>query len=637
MPVVAPRLSPAAPFRPARRILLALLLSALLPVVGAGMALAGPGEDGLSPLDPVLVKPTSDLPQPKGIAYQVRFSGVDGQMAELLGEVSGTRRDIVSLPASEAQLQRRAQDDLDVLLKALHSKGYFRATVDPRVDTASTPAMVDFVIDPGTRFTLKDVAYVSQQGEPVEHLPPPADIGLPLGQGFDAEMVLDAERRIIRQLADSGHPFAKVSDRRVVADFAQDGMLLTYVVSPGPLARFGPVRVEGETEVDEEYIRSRLPWQQGEPYSLQRVEDARKDLFGSGLFAQADFVPDSELDAQGRLPMTLKVKDRTSRTFRIGGTYSTDLGPGTVLSWEDRNLLGGGEDLTTKLNANLKTTKEVSRSLETTFTKPQFLADRQALKLSTKLLDERPQGFDSQSAETTGVIERTIGEKNTIGGGLGLKLARIDDDPLREASTFGLVFLPVFASRDRRDVLLDPSSGYLLRADAAPYTSALGNNINFLRYTVDASAYAPLLAERRLILALRARYGQILGTSLEDLPATERFYAGGGGSVRGYEYKSLSSLDGDKQPIGGLSIVESSAELRWRFLGDYGITAFMDGGRAYSSDAPDPTERFFLGAGAGVRYYTNFGPIRLDFAFPLNRREGVDPNLQIYGSIGQAF
>lgn len=139
----------------------------------------------------------------------------------------------------------------------------------------------------------------------------------------------------------------------------------------------------------------------------------------------------------------------------------------------------------------------------------------------------------------------------------------------------------------------------------------------------------------KVTAAARLRVGSILGPSVGNLPATERFYAGGGGSIRGFGYQEVGpELNGE--PSGGRSLIESAAELRFKITDDIGAVTFVDAGNVSDSTVPD-TSDIWVGGGAGLRYYTGFGPLRFDVAVPLNRKETASASYQLYISIGQAF
>jgi translocation and assembly module TamA len=141
----------------------------------------------------------------------------------------------------------------------------------------------------------------------------------------------------------------------------------------------------------------------------------------------------------------------------------------------------------------------------------------------------------------------------------------------------------------------------------------------------------------RFTLAGRVRLGTIVGASADRIAPTRRYYAGGGGSVRGYGYQAIGPRDLNNSPIGGRSLGELSLEARFRFgsLNQFGVVPFIDAG----SISPDPwpsVEEMRIGAGLGLRYYSNFGPIRIDVGTPLNPQPG-DSRIGVYVSLGQAF
>jgi len=137
-----------------------------------------------------------------------------------------------------------------------------------------------------------------------------------------------------------------------------------------------------------------------------------------------------------------------------------------------------------------------------------------------------------------------------------------------------------------------------------------------------------------MVVAGRARVGTTLGIDRFDLAPSRRFYAGGGGSVRGFGFQQLGPKDPDGRPLGGLSLTEAAAEVRYRF-GDYGVVGFVDMGQVYEDRVPSFGD-LRTGVGIGARYYTSFGPLRVDVATPLGRRQG-ESRLNVYISIGQAF
>jgi translocation and assembly module TamA len=203
--------------------------------------------------------------------------------------------------------------------------------------------------------------------------------------------------------------------------------------------------------------------------------------------------------------------------------------------------------------------------------------------------------------------------------------------------SFQLFGLPLTAQRDDTNDPLDPTEGTRLQLSLTPTTGVGDESLLFITAVAGGSAYYAVDEEERFVLAGRARVGTILGENTDALPASRRFYAGGGGSIRGYEYQLVGPLDDDENPFGGTSLLEVGGEVRVRVTEQIGVVPFIDGGTVYDDPFPTGNETLRWAAGLGFRYFTGFGPIRLDFAFPLNPRDGVDEPFQFYISFGQAF
>ena len=153
-----------------------------------------------------------------------------------------------------------------------------------------------------------------------------------------------------------------------------------------------------------------------------------------------------------------------------------------------------------------------------------------------------------------------------------------------------------------------------------------------MRTLLQATGYIPVTGS--LVLAGRAQVASIIGTAVDELAPSRRLYSGGGGSVRGYGYQQLGPKDANNDPVGGRDQVEFAAEARYRF-GNFGIVPFVDAGRVGESSQP-ALSGLRYGAGIGARYYTNFGPLRIDVATPIGRRPG-ESVIALYIGIGQAF
>jgi len=334
-----------------------------------------------------------------------------------------------------------------------------------------------------------------------------------------------------------------------------------------------------------------------------------------------------EVDAQ--------VIERKPRTFKGGVTYNTDDGPGVRVSWEHRNLFGGGERL--KLHA---AASPVSKVFEANFENPFFLDQKQRLLAGFRAADEDTEAYHGQNVTGEVKIARKLGEHVSAQAGLGYRSSLVYDDaanPNAADTRFNLATIPLGLSADTRDDPLNPAKGWVLAVNAAPWLDTQGTNLNFVKAVVSGSHYLRLLDKPALVLATRASLGSIAGVSASRLlPPDIRFYAGGSGSIRGYAYQTAGPLRGHKA-LGGRSLFDFGTELRIRLSEMFGLVFFVDGGNAFEDEYPDPSQGLLLGAGTGLRVYTPIGPFRVDVATPLHRRKDVDDVFQLYISLGQAF
>ena len=179
---------------------------------------------------------------------------------------------------------------------------------------------------------------------------------------------------------------------------------------------------------------------------------------------------------------------------------------------------------------------------------------------------------------------------------------------------------------------LDPQSGNKAFLGIEPGMSVGDANAGYTRLLISGSTYKKI-ADGPFVAALRSEFGAFFGSN--GVPADRLFFAGGGGTVRGFDYQSLSPTDSSGAILGGRALFDMSAELRYRRSEKIGYVLFVDTGSAANS-----TDEVFsdlrTAVGLGFRYYPGFGPVRVDIATPVDRRDGESP-VQFYISIGQSF
>jgi translocation and assembly module TamA len=241
--------------------------------------------------------------------------------------------------------------------------------------------------------------------------------------------------------------------------------------------------------------------------------------------------------------------------------------------------------------------------------------------------------FDEESLAATAILERRINPRWRYSYGGSVELSQIEEDTRDTTNT--LFGAPLRLNYDGTDDLLDPTSGRRLGLSLTPYIGTFSRNVTFGVAEAAGSSYLAV-PDERLVFAGRFRIGSAIGERTSQIPANKRFYAGGGGSVRGYELESLGLLDADGDPLGGRSVLELGLESRIRVNEDIGIVPFLEGGNVFDDPVPNGSGTLRWAAGIGLRYFTLVGPLRFDIAVPLDERPS-DDDYQIYISIGQAF
>jgi translocation and assembly module TamA len=547
-------------------------------------------------------------------------------------------------PEDVTALRRRAEEDLQRLQKALRSAGYYDGTVTIKVDgqpvvdgampvsyqdTPKQQVPVDIKIGPGPLFKLGKIEVLG-----AEKLKSKLKPGAPAR----AADIIAERRRLLDSVMGQGHPFAAVDLKPAVVDHATHTLDVTFAVTPGPVATLGKVTVHGLADVNPAFIARRAKFKPDTKYSPGALDGLRGDLQALDVFTAVKVTPGAALDADGTLPVSVEVTEREKHFIGFGANYSTNDGAGATAYWGDRNLFGNGERL--RLDATIagidqNGLDDADYSLAGNFRKPDFLTQRQDLLASLVVSDEHdPDTFDKRGATANLGIERALSKTVKVTAGWELEASRIKDDT--GTHDFILTGPTGSIAYDTSDDLLNPTKGVRLTLGGAAFPTWFGSNQNVFTSTGTAAGYLNLVGKGDLVLAGRLGVASVFGSSLEDLPADRRLYAGGGGSVRGYEFRSISPEDSDGNDIGGRSSVTGSVELRYRFLGDFGIVPFFDAGTVSRDAAPNFDEPVQYAAGLGFRYYTAFGPIRADIAVPLNKRHGDDP-VAFYVSIGQAF
>ena len=573
-----------------------------------------------------------------GRRYTINIQGLDrvGNATELVNKFqqqSALYQDRKK-QANAAQLQRRAQADADLLGQILRSQGYYDADVEPGIEPQGTALLVTLTVDPGHQYQFQSVELpgLVAAGSKAENLR--RSFTVKAGDPVVAEDVIAAGIELKIALGRQGFALAKMGEQQIIVDHQTHLATLVYPVDPGPVARFGTIRVTGSPPFDARHVAEIARFKPGDTFQQDKVDDLRRALIATGLLASAtvNVVPEANEHA---VDLVVDLQPAPPRT--VGGELGYGTGEGLSLqgSWEHRNFFPPEGAITLR---GIAGTREQLAGVQ--FRRNNFRKRDQVLNLQLVASHTKYDAYTARTIDLASAFERqsNIIWRKKWTWSVGTELLATDErgifhDPAqKQTKTFLLAALPLSLGYDASNDLLDPTSGFRLSWRLSPEYSLQGGSFGYVRGQFDASVYEPVSS--RTVLAGRIRIGSIFGASALDMAPSRRFYSGGGGSVRGYGYQRIGPHDAQGDPIGGRGLAEFGLEARFRF-GNLGVVPFLDGGSLTQKAAPD-LKHWQLGAGLGFRYYSNFGPIRVDVGTPLNRRSG-DGRIAVAVSLGQAF
>lgn len=554
-------------------------------------------------------------------------------------------------------LLSKARGDYRRLLAALYDRGYYGPYISIRAAgrevanltlAAQFPPEVPIVIDvdPGPRFQFGAVRIINEpewSEDDVEDGQTPAGVGFRTGQPARATVIEQASRLSIERWRRMAHAKAQETGREVIADHRNGTLDATLTIEPGREARYGRTSVVGTTRVDPDFIAFMAALPEGGRFDPDEIQAGQDRLNRLGVFRSLRIEEAPEIASDGTLPMIVRVEDRRKRAFGVGGTVSTIDGIGVQAYWQHRNLLGRAEQLRYYINIDgLGATydpEDYDYAIGASFTKPGVYTPDTNFVTGIEAAKADYDTYREESVTGSVGLTQLFGSKLTGSLLAQVSKARYEDGfGTRDFLTFALVG---GAAYDRRDNPLDAHRGYYLDATLQPfYEAEYGNTA--VRGTVEGRIYHSLLSGERLTLAGRLLLGSYLGPSTAESPPDMLFFAGGGGSVRGYEYQSIGvesfrEVDGETFVVGGRGLANASAELRYRFgTSNWGAVGFVDSAYVTQGAALSGETDLRTGAGLGMRYYTPIGVLRVDVARALNPRP-QDPAVAVYIGIGQAF
>jgi translocation and assembly module TamA len=503
-------------------------------------------------------------------------------------------------------LERLLEESIVNAREAVATEGYFSARIRGAIDRSVEPWVVTLFVEPGerTRVERVDIRFTG----PVASDPEAAGAlrriragwQLRSGQPFRQQAWDDAKRQALRELSEWRYAAARVADSRAEIDPQSHGARLSVEIASGPPFRFGPARISGTKRYPEQLVRNLNPIRDGDVYDRRALATFQRRLLESGYFVSAQV----DVDAQGGDPSAAPVRvaliEGSAQHVEAGVGYSTDAGQRLELKYSNQDMLGSAWRFNSGLRLDTKT-QELQLNLDS----PPLSEARWNSGFA------RARRTDIQNQQTA---EAAVGvSHNWLSGGTPSSLtlsAHTEEQRLAGAlaDRSHALYLGFRRTFRETDDLVSPRSGYLGTWEIGGAPAGISTR-GFTRATAGGSLFFPVARNDDLLL--RGNAGVVRASAREGIPSTFLFRTGGDQTVRGYAFESLGVQQGEAI-VGGRYLAVASVEHTHWFGANWGLAGFVDAGNAWDRGTPFHAA---VGYGAGARFRTPVGPIRIDLAY----------------------
>ncbi len=554
-------------------------------------------------------------------AVVVEIEGISGGMLE-------NARTMLSLSrydpdeVSEVRVRRLHARAPAEIATALQPFGYYRPRVESELRRHNGAWRARYVVDPGApvRLTRVDLELLGAGADDPVLRQVLRGFALQPGDTADQRAYDRGRDSLRRRALERGYLDARFEVRRITVDPESLEATITLHLDTGERYRFGEVRLFQEI-LDDALVRRFVPFAPGDDYHRRDLLNMQYRLDDSDYFSRVEVEPRRDLAEDNAVPIDVYLAPRPRYRYTFGIGYGTDTGPRTRLGWQNRRVNRRGHQLAGDL-----TLSQVIQGITQRYTIPIADPATDHVTLRAGVVRERPEDRESTTQNLGVTHSRTFGRWQRALR-LDLERERFDlGDGLE--STTSLLLPGIGVTYTRADHRIYPTRGLRWNIDLKGAHTDLGSDLSFVQLYTELRYVHQLHPRGRLLLR-----GEAGGSSVEEfaeLPISQRFFAGGDRSVRGFRYKSLGPVDDDGLVVGGKYLLTSSVEYEYRFAGNWAAAVFHDAGNAFD----DTDEELARAAGVGLRWRTPVGPLGIDLARTLN----LDDNrYRFHLSLGATF
>ncbi len=538
------------------------------------------------------------------------------------------------------------EDDLLRIKQFYQAHGYYHTEVTfktKKIKVRPIPLIhVTYTITEGPPVIIKAIVLkIRQEIDGVSEQDLLEPIPLKIGQIFEIANYREAKKVILKILGNKGHPLAELKGR-VMINVDDNQADVTFDLNPGLGCIFGPVSIlQDDTYVKDVVIYRAISFKQGETYSTDKVDESRRNLFDLDIFKLALIKPGKPAKDQNAVPMIVQVKPKKRQSIKIGVGYGSEDGFRVKGAWTYRNVWGWAG----KLSVSAKRSDLIENS-QIEYIQPYFLDEKNALLSTAGFQREKFESHTNRKVFANASFNRKFKKNWTWTAGYNLEVNRIEDlyitDPeeierIAADSNYMISSMDSEVVRDTTDSDLYPTKGSLVSVSIELASNIFGSEIDFFKPALELVRYQPITDN--ILLAGRIGFQTIQEVEdTEDIPIFKRLFLGGSNTVRGYGYQKLGPMDENGKPLGGLTSVNANLELRYPIYNKISGVVFLDMGLLDEESFRQDLSDMRYGCGAGIRYNTIIGPVRVDLGYKLNPpREEIEDRWMIHFSIGQAF
>ncbi len=551
---------------------------------------------------------------------------MENQPPALLSLQSAPRFDRTSVERDQERIRQLYQEE-----------GFFQAKVAIVLSERAEARLADLkvTVEEGQRFHFgkTELVFVDEKDE-VWRESLLSAMGITEGQPVTMDAYGRAKENARAFLANHARPLCQIKGQLLLYTDTMEA-IPRLLVQAGPSVKFGRAELMGQGQVDRQFIERRIGFLEGQPFSEEALKQTQQSIFAGNLFSNVTLTPLFEQMQEDQVPIAIDWQEAPPHALSLGLGWGTEDQFRLQIYQVNRNLFKLNDTLTFEGKYSSIYTGLTGR-WQVPFGRSFFELQGGARQTDNEAYNDKSLFINpSFSFELYDKWNLSIGFLASLYSMRELK-ASVPDPGYYDSDTLVSGF-PLALSYDSRDSILNPTRGTLVSLSLQLTSQAFGSDVSFIEPKAGISQIIPL-SLKNWAFAWRANGGLILPTEdKERIPLYCRYFPGGSMSVRGYRYQNLGPMDENSRPLGGEAYVEGSLELRFPLIGDLGGVLFVDLGNAYES-YHDLSGGLRYTCGAGLRYNTPLGPVRLDFGYILNAPENYDyADYQVYLSVGQAF